>query len=99
MSHIWLLGVCKCARKQVRKKLWQKKGNYLKYNFKNPDYQVLEFTSKLHLLITQTSGSFFEAAYNKFKTYNTTISYNGTEEFLCGNYLKECLKNDVKKCR
>lgn len=44
------------------------------------------------LFITQTSGSFFEAAYNKFKTYNTITSYNGTEEFLCGKHLKECLK-------
>lgn len=62
--------------------------------WKNPETQILQFNLKPHVLwlITQTSGPFFEAAYNKFKTQNTTVSYNGTEEFLRGNYLKECLK-------
>lgn len=66
----------------------------MKYNLKNP---VVYLKTSLTLFITQISGSFFQAAYDKFKTYNTTISYNGTEEFLCGKHLKECLKKMMSR--
>lgn len=46
------------------KKLWKKKERQRKYNFKNPENQSLLVYLKISLilLITQTSGSFFEAA-------------------------------------